>query len=150
MTVSVLDPYRESDLIVDSSAVIAVLLQEQETEAVLRCLCEAQRPAIAAPTRTEILVVALAKLGSTGRDRAAAFLEQQRIRTVPCDGDLADAAALAFERFGRGRHPSGLNFGDCFSYALAHHLKLPLLFIGNDFSRTDIEAALLRPDRPTC
>ena len=150
MTASVFDVCLDADLIVDSSAVIAVLLQEPETEAILRCLCAAQQPAIAAPTRTEILVVALAKLGSTGRSRAVAFLEQQRICTVPCDGDLADAAALAFERFGRGRHPSSLNFGDCFSYALANQRKLPLLFIGNDFSQTDVQAALNKPGTPSC
>ena len=50
--------------------------------------------------------------------------------------------ALAFSRYGKGRHASGLNFGDCFSYALAERLKVPLLFVGNDFRRTDLEAAL--------
>ncbi|MCS5690609.1 type II toxin-antitoxin system VapC family toxin [Cyanobium sp. FGCU-6] len=58
------------------------------------------------------------------------------------DRELADQAADAFARFGKGRHASGLNFGDCFSYALSERLKVPLLFVGNDFSRTDQEAAL--------
>ena len=58
------------------------------------------------------------------------------------DQELADAAALAFQRFGKGRHASGLNFGDCFSYALAERLRVPLLFVGNDFSQTDLESAL--------
>ena len=62
--------------------------------------------------------------------------------TVACDQELADQAALAFARFGKGRPASGPNFGDCFSYAQAERLKVPLLFVGNDFSRTDLKAAL--------
>ncbi len=77
-----------------------------------------------------------------GQERAREFLERQAILTVGWDQELADAAALAFQRFGKGRHPSGLNFGDCFSYALAQQLRVPLLFVGNDFSQTDLEAAL--------
>jgi len=61
---------------------------------------------------------------------------------VAWDGELADQAALAFARYGNGRHASGLNFGDCFSYALAERLQVPLLFVGNDFRRIDLEAAL--------
>jgi ribonuclease VapC len=61
---------------------------------------------------------------------------------VACDQDLADAAAAAFQRFGCGRHPSALKFGDCFSYALADRPQVPRLFVANDFSRTDLRAAL--------
>ena len=130
------------DLVVDTSAVMAVVLREPLGAAVLERLCQAAQPALAAPTRTEILVVALAKLGEIGQERTGAFLEQQAIATVAWDQELADAAAAAFQRFGRGRHPSALNFGDCFSYALAHRLQVPLLFVGNDFSRTDLQVAL--------
>jgi ribonuclease VapC len=94
------------------------------------------------PTHPEILLVALAKLGQIGQERAREFLDQQAFLSVAWDGELADQAALAFARFGKGRHASGLNLGDCFSYALAERLKVPLLFVGNDFSRTDLEAAL--------
>ena len=130
------------DLAVDTSAVLAVLLRDYGSEAVLQRLCEAVQPAVAAPTRTEILVVALRKLGEIGQERAREFLEQQALVTVAWDQALADQAALAYARFGKGRHASGLNFGDCFSYALAEHLKVPLLFVGHDFSGTDLEAAL--------
>jgi ribonuclease VapC len=82
--------------------------------------------------------VALLKLGEVGRNRAEPFLEQQAILTIPWDQALADAAADAFQRFGRGRHPAGLNFGDCFSYALARHCRVPPLFGSDDFSRTDL------------
>ena len=98
---------------------------------------------MAAPTRTEILLVALVKLGETGMERAREFLDQQAFLTVAWDGGLADQAADAFARFGKGRHANGLNFGDCFSYALAERLKVPLLFVGHEFSRTDLEAALV-------
>jgi ribonuclease VapC len=130
------------DLAVDTSAVLAVLLHEAGSDAILERLCAAVQPAVAAPTRTEILLVALVKLGEIGLERAREFLDQQAMLTVCWDEELADRAAMAFQRFGRGRHPSGLNFGDCFSYALAERLRVPLLFVGNDFSRTDLESAL--------
>jgi ribonuclease VapC len=142
MTVSVDEAGLVIDLVVDTSAVLAVLLREPGSDAVLNQLCSALQPAVAAPTRTEILLVALVKLGEVGQERAREFLDRQAILTVGWDQDLADAAALAFQRFGRGRHASALNFGDCFSYALAERLRLPLLFVGNDFSQTDLEPAL--------
>ena len=142
MTVSAAEGSLVIDLAVDTSAVLAVLLREPVAEAVLERLCRAVQPAVAAPTRTEILLVALVKLGEIGQERAREFLDQQALLTVAWDGELADQAALAFARFGKGRHASGLNFGDCFSYALAERLKEPLLFVGNDFNHTDLEAAL--------
>ncbi|KMM16713.1 hypothetical protein SYNGFB01_09240 [Synechococcus sp. GFB01] len=125
-------------MVVDTSAVLAVLLGAPPAAALVEQLHAAVQPAVAAPTRTEILLVALVKLGEVGRNRAEQFLEQQVILTIPWDQALADAAADAFQRFGRGRHPAGLNFGDCFSYALARHFRVPLLFVGDDFSRTDL------------
>ena len=142
MTVSAAEGSLVIDLAVDAIAVLAVLLREPVAEAVLERLCRAVQPAVAAPTHPEVLLVALVKLGEIGLERAREFLDQQALLTVAWDGELADQAALAFARFGKGRHASGLNFGDCFSYALAERLKVPLLFVGNDFRRTDLEAAL--------
>ena len=142
MTVSAAEGSLVIDLAVDTSAVLAVLLRESVAEAVLERLCRAVQPAVAASTHPEVLLVALVKLGEIGLERAREFLDQQALLTVAWDGELADQAALAFARFGKGRHASGLNFGDCFSYALAERLKVPLLFVGNDFRRTDLEAAL--------
>lgn len=79
--------------------------------------------------------MALVKLGEIGQERAQEFLQHQAFLTVAWDEEMADQAALAFARFGRGRHVSSLNVGDCFSYALAERLKVPLLFIGDDFSQ---------------
>jgi len=142
MTVSAAEGCLGIDLAVDTSAVMAVLLREPNAEAVLERLCQARQPAVAAPTRTEILMVALVKLGEIGQERAREFLDKQAFLTVAWDGELADQAARAFARYGRGRHASGLNFGDCFSYALAERLQVPLLFVGDDFNRTDLEVAL--------
>ena len=86
--------------------------------------------------------MALVKLGEIGQERAREFFDQQALLTVAWDGELADQAALAFTRYGKGRHASGLNVGDCLSYALAESLRVPLLFVGNDFNHTDLEAAL--------
>ena len=141
MTVSAAEGALVIDLAVDTSAVLAVLLKESTCDGVLERLCGATQPAVAAPTRTEILLVALVKLGEVGQERAREFLERQAILTVGWDQELADASAQAFRRFGKGRHSSGLNFGDCFSYALAKRLQVPLLFLGNDFSQTDLEVA---------
>jgi ribonuclease VapC len=142
MTVSAAEGALVIDLAVDTSAVLAVLLREPRWDGVLERLCKASQPAVAAPTRTEILLVALVKLGEVGQERAREFLERQAILTVGWDQELADASAQAFHRFGKGRHASGLNFGDCFAYAMAKRLQVPLLFIGNDFSHTDLEVAL--------
>jgi ribonuclease VapC len=142
MTVSAAEAGLLIDLAVDTSAVLAVLLREPSCDEILERLCKATQPAVAAPTRTEILLVALVKLGETGKERAQECLERQAILSVAWDQELADASAAAFQRFGRGRHPSGLNFVDCFSYTLAECLQVPLLFVGNDFSPTDLKPAL--------
>lgn len=119
MMVSATDTRLTIDLVVDTSAVIAVILQEAGYDFILERLCRSSHPAISAPTRTEILIVALRKLGEVGKERTREFLDQQAVATVTWDQDLADAAAAAFQHFGKGRHPSGLNYGDCFSYVLA-------------------------------
>ena len=81
------------------------------------------------------------RLGDVGVERARQFLRREQIQTVALDEALADSAADAYRRFGKGRHVAGLNFGDCFSYALAIRKQVPLLFKGDDFSKTDVRAA---------
>ena len=125
------------DLVVDTSALTAILLGEPEARRLLAALVGA-RSALCAPNRTELLVVIQSRLGDAGVARAREFLAAQRVRTVALDEALADAAAAAYRRFGKGRHPAGLNFGDCFSYALAARERVPLLYTGDDFARTDM------------
>jgi ribonuclease VapC len=126
------------DAIVDTSALIAILLRESEAADYLRALTQISRWGMAAPNRTELLMVAAVRLGGEGMVFARALLTRYQIQTLPLDEPLADAAAAAFERYGKGRHPAGLNFGDCFAYALARQCHAPLLFKGDDFAQTDV------------
>ncbi|WP_040856153.1 type II toxin-antitoxin system VapC family toxin [Thiorhodovibrio frisius] len=129
-------------MVVDTSALVAILTGEADACALLERLKLARRIVLCAANRTELLLVMQARFGSVGADRAKQFLALEEIQTQPLDEKLADGAAMAYRRFGKGRHPAGLNFGDCFSYALAEHAGAPLLFKGDDFSRTDIRSAL--------
>jgi ribonuclease VapC len=129
------------DLVVDTSALTAILLGEPEAAALLTALSAAPRVGLCAPNRTELLLVIQTRLGDAGVAHAKHFLRLEQIQTVDLDEALADAAADAYRRFGKGRHPAALNFGDCFAYALAMREQVPLLFKGEDFSRTDVRVA---------
>ena len=89
----------------------------------------------------EAAIVLESRSGAAAGHDLDAFLEAAEIELVPVTPDQARAARQAWRRFGKGNHPAGLNFGDCFSYALAESAREPLLFKGEDFARTDIEAA---------
>jgi ribonuclease VapC len=126
------------DLAVDTSALTAILLGEPDAPALLAALRTVPRIGLCAPNRTELLLVMQSRLGDAGPTRAKQLLALEQMRTVPLDEVLADAAADAYRRFGKGRHPAGLNFGYCFSYALASREQVPLLFTGDDFAKTDL------------
>jgi ribonuclease VapC len=129
-------------LVVDSSAIIAIVTAEPEGEMLARRLEEdAGDAVIAAPTVLETLMVlsGQAKVSASEIERLFSSLG---IEAVPFTSELALLAHDAFLRFGRGRHSAKLNFGDCMSYALAKSLDAPLLFKGKDFPRTDIRSAL--------
>jgi len=79
------------------------------------------------------------RYGADGVRDLDLFIAKAQVSLVPVDEEQADLARRAYRKFGKGRHPAGLNFGDCFSYALSRALELPLLFKGNDFSQTDVE-----------
>ena len=87
------------------------------------------------------MVVESRKGEAAGRDLDL-LLYRAAIEVVPVDHDQAEIARTAWRQFGKGRHPAGLNYGDCFAYALAKARQMPLLFSGDDFARTDIEPAL--------
>jgi ribonuclease VapC len=134
---------RSIDLVVDTSALTAILLGEDDAQALLAALSAFSSPGLSAANRTELLIVLQCRLGDVGVQRAKSFLGRMQIRAAVVDERLADAAADAFRRFGKGRHPAGLNFGDCFSYALASQECAPLLFKGEDFRRTDVSVCAL-------
>ena len=129
------------DALVDTSALVAILSRESDAMEHLQALARIPRWGIAAPNRTEFLMVAGVRLGGDGADGAAyarELLGRYQIQTLAVDEALADASAEAFRRYGKGRHPAGLNFGDCFAYALARQYDVPLLFKGGDFALTDV------------
>ena len=103
------------DLVVDTSALVAVLLHEAEAEAALTKLSSATCIAISAASKTELLMVVGSRLGRVGRDKALELLARYRIITIPVDDSFAELAAEAFFIYGKGCHPAGLNYGDCFS-----------------------------------
>ncbi|MDE0319825.1 MAG: type II toxin-antitoxin system VapC family toxin [Acidimicrobiaceae bacterium] len=129
--------------VVDTSAIVAVLLEEPGSEAIERELL--QGPCVmSAATRVELGIVVEARAGAAGTQLLEELLARIDIRIAPVDEDQARDALVCWRRFGKGRHEAALNFGDTFAYALARQTGQPLLHVGNDFSRTDITAALSR------
>lgn len=125
-------------MILDSSAVIAILLREPEHETLLDCLAESDTPAIGAPTVTECGIVLSARLGAQGKTLLERFLQEATLTVIPFGPEHHSAAIDAYLRYGKGRHPAALNFGDCMAYATARLAGAPLLCRGNDFTQTDL------------
>jgi ribonuclease VapC len=128
--------------VVDTSALLAVLLAEDDARVYAQALECADALCMAAPIWVESMQVVTARRGDIGQTGLAELLARLDVEIVPCDARLARLAYEAWLRFGKGRHPAGLNFGDCFSYALAKQRGEPLLFKGNDFSLTDLSSVL--------
>lgn len=128
-------------IVVDSSAIIAILNSEPEAANFSGRLRSAPRCLMAAPTKVELLMVAIGRKRVEAKVVVLDLLEQYRIDVVNFTDPLAILAVEAFDRYGKGRHKAGLNFGDCMAYALAKSLDAPLLFKGGDFALTDIRPA---------
>ncbi|MDX2153919.1 MAG: type II toxin-antitoxin system VapC family toxin [Bryobacteraceae bacterium] len=128
-------------MVLDTSAIVAIHLREAGHEGLIEVIEEAEVVVVGVPTLVETTMVLTARLGQDGRPLVAAFLRRVEGEVVAFNEAHLDAAVSAFLRFGRGRHPAGLNFGDCLSYAVASVAGMPLLFTGEDFARTDIERA---------
>lgn len=125
-------------IVLDSSAIVAVMLAEPGYESILEQLGAADLLAVAAPTLVEAAIVLTSRLGRDARPELDAFLRESEVEVIPFVDEHYRVAMDAFLRFGKGRHPAALNFGDCLSYAASSVAGLPLLHIGNDFSRTDL------------
>ncbi len=125
-------------MIVDSSALVAIVLKEPGWEDLLARIAEASAVAIGAPTLAETGAVLTARLGTQAPRLLRALIDEGDIDVVPFVEEHARAAMDAFSRYGKGRHPAGLNFGDCLTYAVAKLSGEPLLYVGNDFSKTDL------------
>ncbi len=128
-------------MVADTSALIAILIGEPEKPLFADLIQRHSPVLVSTATAVELLIVALGK-GETIYQDAIALLDDPTIRLVPLDDEQALVAGEANRRYGRGRHPAGLNFSDTFAYALASVRNLPLLFKGNDFARTDVIPAV--------
>lgn len=128
-------------MILDASAVVAILLKEPGFEPLVDAIGRAPAVAIGAPTLVESGMVISARLGPKARDLAAAMVREAEVEVIPFADDHGVVAIDAFLRYGKGRHRANLNFGDCLSYAVATLAARPLLFVGDDFRYTDVEAA---------
>ena len=126
-------------IVVDTSALMAVLLDEERAEACIDALDSASRIVISAVTLTEALVVASRR---NLRSRMRDLIDSLDPHVAPVTEHTAERVAAIYERYGKGRHPAALNFGDCFAYEAANARKCALLFVGEDFSHTDIESLL--------
>jgi ribonuclease VapC len=125
-------------MVIDTSALVAILLGEPERRAFIEAIEAADARLMSVATFVEISIVIDARHGAEGVRDLEHFIARAGIELVPVDGEHGKTACSAFSRFGKGRHRAGLNFGDCFSYALAMSTGEPLLFKGNDFVHTDV------------
>lgn len=128
-------------MVVDSSALLAILFGEAERDEFVALLSAASDPLISTATLVEASIVMLGATGEDGVRDLDDLLAASAVRSVVVDAAQAQIARRAFVRFGKGRSAAGLNFGDCFSYALARATDRPLLFKGDDFAQTDVTAA---------
>ena len=126
-------------MVIDTSAIMAVLKLEPEAAAFAKAMEGAERRLVSAGTLLEAGIVAESR--SQGGRELDGFLAAARIEVVAFDAEQAEIAREAFRRFGKGRHPADLDFGDCIAYALSQHAGEPLLYKGDDFSKTDVVRA---------
>jgi ribonuclease VapC len=132
-------------VILDTSAIVAILTGEGDAERLERMVVR-ERCRMSSVTHLETSIVLTMRHGPQALVRFDLWLEAGDIEVLPFTPEHARIARAAYDTFGKGRHPAGLNFGDCASYALAISLGEPLLFKGNDFAQTDVERAQWRLD----
>ena len=128
-------------MIVDSSAILAILLDEPDAERFDRAIATAPARNMSLVNVFEASIVLESRSGEAAGRNLDLFLESAGIEQIPVTAEHVDEARVAWRRYGKGNHPAALNFGDCFAYALAAVSGEPLLFKGEDFALTDIEAA---------
>lgn len=128
-------------MIVDSSALVAIVLVEPGYQALVDHLATAPAIGVGAPTLAETGIVLTARLGVAGRSLLARLLQEVGAETIPCTAAHWPIAVDAFTRYGKGRHPAALNFGDCLTYATCRLAARPVLCVGNDFPQTDLDVA---------
>ena len=128
-------------MVIDTSALIAILLGEPQTEALARAIAKDPKRLLSAFSTVEAHIVITAKKGESGGRELDLLLYRCQIETVAFNADQAELARKGWLTYGKGRHPAALNIGDCCSYALAKYAGEPILFVGNDFQQTDLQVA---------
>jgi ribonuclease VapC len=128
-------------MVIDTSAVVAILRSEPAAPRLTAALDADPVRRMSAATLVETGIVMLTRYGEHGEREVDLFVQRAAIDVIAVSEEHAELARGAYRQYGKGRHPAGLNFGDCFSYALAAVLDEPLLFVGDDFSKTDIKVA---------
>jgi len=129
-------------MVIDTSALIAILFGEPEALFFTRAVADAPRKLISSFSALETGIVVEARKGEAGGRELDLLLHRAQIEIVAMNADQTELARAAWRKYGKGNHPAGLNIGDCCAYALAKYSGEPLLFKGNDFSQTDIRAAI--------
>ncbi len=132
-------------MVIDTSALVAIFLAEPERKLLLDLVLQAETRMISAATVLETGIVLEARRGESAGREFDLFLVRANLQIVAVDGEQTEIARSAWRKYGKGRHPAALNFGDCFAYALAKFAGEPLLAKGTDFAATDIEVCTLRP-----
>ena len=135
-------------MVIDTSALLAVLFDEPERRLFNEAIEAAESRLLSTATLVEVSIVIESRFGAEGLRDLDLFIERAGIELVAVDSEQAYMARRAFSQFGKGRHRAGLNYGDCFSYALAMVLGEPLLFKGEDFPLTNITPFLPPPPAP--
>lgn len=128
-------------MIVDSSAIVAIVFKEPGYEELLSRMENAPIAAAGAPTLAETAIVLSARLGDLADGLLERLIDELDIQEIPFGEIHWRESVEAYRRFGKGRHPASLNFGDCMTYSVASLTGEPLLFVGSDFSKTDVEVA---------
>lgn len=132
-------------MVIDSSAIIAIFLREPEQERFRELIEQSESRLMSVASLVEISIVLQSKKGPDSKSVIDALVARFGIEVIPVDLDQGEIARDAYRRYGKGQHPAGLNYGDCFSYALAIATGEPLLFKGGDFLRTDVGVATAAP-----
>ena len=128
-------------MVVDSSALLAIMFLEPEAQRFIALIQASQAPLLSAANFLEASILIESRRGIANRDLFDAFVAESGMRLQPVTHGQVLLARDAYRRFGKGNHPAGLNFGDCFAYALAKERDVPLLFKGDDFALTDVRPA---------
>lgn len=129
-------------MVIDTSALLAILLGEPERGKFLQLLSESEIRLLSAANALETAIVVEARRGEAAGRELDLFLHRTRIEIVAVDAEQFSIARFAWRKFGKGRHRAALNFGDCFAYALTKTASEPLLAKGEDFRRTDLQVTV--------